>query len=134
MLRRSSRSVRALTGASAAPNRTCLKQERTLGATPRVRRRERFLLPSFVTLRHTSPNLLPGIYYFGTVTVLLRSVTAPDSASNRPLTVEPVPREIDACAMIVPLNVEAVLSVAELPTCQERLQGLALFVSVTELL
>ena len=36
--------------------------------------------------------------------------------------------------MIVPLNRDAVLSVAELPTCQKTLQALALLISVTRLL
>lgn len=65
------------------------------------------------------------------VTVLLNSVTAPDLAIARPLTVAPVPREIDACARIVPLNTDAVLSVAELPTCQNTLHGFALLINVT---
>ncbi len=56
---------------------------------------------------------------------------APDPAKIRPVTALPVPTETDAAAKMVPLKTEAVLRVAELPTCQKILQALASFVSVT---
>ena len=68
------------------------------------------------------------------MTTLLSSVTAPVRASSRPFTTAPVPSEIDASAKIVPLKFEAVLSVAELPTCQNTLHAFARLISVTVLL
>ncbi len=55
--------------------------------------------------------------------VLVSSVTAAFLASNRPVTFAPVVAVIDAFARIVPLKVEFVPSVAELPTCQKTLLG-----------
>jgi hypothetical protein len=43
-------------------------------------------------------------------------VTAPDPANSRPLTLTPLLTEIETAAIIVPLNFDPVLSVAELPT------------------
>jgi hypothetical protein len=54
----------------------------------------------------------------GVVKVLLSRVTEPVRASARPSTTVFVVTVIDAIAMIVPRNVEAVPNVAELPTCQ----------------
>ena len=68
------------------------------------------------------------------VTMSLSNVTAPVRANSLPFTIAPVPTEIDACARMVPLNVDAVLSVAELPTCQKMLHALARLISVTVLL
>ena len=51
------------------------------------------------------------------------SVTAPFRASARPLIVAPVVTVIDSRAMIVPAKADPVPIVAELPICQETLQG-----------
>jgi 3-hydroxyacyl-CoA dehydrogenase len=58
--------------------------------------------------------------------VSLSSVTAPSRASTRPSTVTPVVTVMLADARIVPMNLEPVLSVAELPICQKTLQDCAL--------
>lgn len=68
------------------------------------------------------------------VMILLSNVTAPDRANNLPLSVAPVPSEMDDCAKIFPLKTEPVLRVAALPTCQKTLQALALLMRLTELL
>src|SRR4051794_38335651 len=54
----------------------------------------------------------------GTTTALLSNVTAPVRASARPFSLAPVVMVMDACAIIVPVNIVVVPSVAELPTCQ----------------
>ena len=55
---------------------------------------------------------LPGLM------VSLISVTAPLRASTRPCTVTALFTEIEVRARMLPAKVEAVPSVAELPTCQ----------------
>jgi hypothetical protein len=69
----------------------------------------------------------------GTVIVLSSIVTAPPSASARPLMVAPVSSVIEAVARIVPAKLVVVPSVAELPTCQKTLHACAPFSRVTEL-
>jgi hypothetical protein len=64
---------------------------------------------------------------------LLSSVTAPFRASTRPRTVVPVFTLIEVSARIVPTNVVFVSRVAELPTCQNTLQGFAPLISRTVL-
>jgi hypothetical protein len=59
------------------------------------------------------------------------SVTAPLRASARPSTVSSVVTVIDCKARMLPWNMEPVPSVAELPTCQNTLQGWAPLVSRT---
>ena len=54
----------------------------------------------------------------GRAIVSVSSVTAPLRASTRPSTVTPVVTVMLVRARIVPRNVDAVPSVAELPTCQ----------------
>lgn len=65
----------------------------------------------------------------GSEIMLEPSVTAPLLARSRPLTVALVVALIEADARIVPANVEFVPSVAELPMCQNTLQGLALLIN-----
>ena len=65
----------------------------------------------------------------GRTTALISRVTAPLRASTRPSTCAPVVTVTEVSAMIVPLNVELVPSVAELPTCQKTLHACALFAS-----
>jgi hypothetical protein len=57
------------------------------------------------------------------VMVLVSMVTAPFRASSRPSTTAPVVAEIEVRARMVPTKVEFVPRVAELPTCQNTLQG-----------
>ena len=59
------------------------------------------------------------------VMVLVSNVTAAFRASTLPSTVAPVVAVIDVKARMDPLKVEAVPSVAELPTCQKTLQAWA---------
>ena len=54
----------------------------------------------------------------GIVNVLVSRVTAPLRASARPATTVSVVTDVDVSAMIVPVNEDAVPSVAELPICQ----------------
>ena len=55
----------------------------------------------------------------GTVITLVSRVTAPGvSASNRPVTLAPVTKVIEAADMMVPLKAAPASKVAELPTCQ----------------
>ena len=62
---------------------------------------------------------MAGAWHAACVMVLVSIVTAPFRASARPSMVAPVVgREIEVNAMMVPLKVLAVPSVAELPTCQ----------------
>jgi hypothetical protein len=64
---------------------------------------------------------------------LSSSVTAAVRASRRPRTVADVVAVIDCIAMTVPWNAVVVPSVAELPTCQYTLHGVAAPMSSTEL-
>ncbi len=59
----------------------------------------------------------------GFVTVLESTVTAPLRASTRPSTFAPVVIVVDVKETMVPLKIEFVPSVAELPTCQMTLQA-----------
>jgi hypothetical protein len=61
----------------------------------------------------------------GTVMVSESRVTAPVLASARPVMVSPVVAVIDASARMVPVKVDPVPRVAELPTCQKTLQAWA---------
>lgn len=61
----------------------------------------------------------------GFVTVLESTVTAPLRASTRPSTFAPVVIVVDVKETMVPLKIEFVPSVAELPTCQMTLQACA---------
>ena len=67
----------------------------------------------------------------GLVIVFESRVTAPSRASSRPCTSAFVVAVIDARAMIVPTKSVPVPSVAELPTCQNTLHGLAPLISET---
>ncbi len=64
-----------------------------------------------------------GTIHTGFVTVLESIVTAPLRASTRPSTFAPVVIVADVKEIIVPLKIEFVPSVAELPTCQMILQA-----------
>src|SRR4029077_3213014 len=55
----------------------------------------------------------------GAVTGLLSKVTAPLRASALPVRLAPVSRVIDCSAIMVPIKMELVPNVAELPTCQK---------------
>jgi hypothetical protein len=59
----------------------------------------------------------------GTVMVSSSRVTAPLRASTRPVMVSPVCTAMEVRAKMVPTNVELVLRVAELPTCQKMLHA-----------
>lgn len=59
------------------------------------------------------------------VTTLVSSVTAPLRASSRPSMMALVLAVIEVSARIVPTKVEPTPRVAELPTCQNTLQGRA---------
>ena len=61
----------------------------------------------------------------------LSSVTAPVRANVLPSRFTPVVMVMDARARMFPLNTELVPKVAELPTCQKTLQGLAPLASMT---
>jgi hypothetical protein len=63
--------------------------------------------------------------------VLVSSVTAPVRAKALPLSATPVVSVTDAWAMIVPLKIEFVPRVAELPTCQKILAACAPFWRIT---
>ena len=67
----------------------------------------------------------------GVVTVFVSKVTAPFRASNRPCTVALVSAVMLVSAMIVPVKLDPVPSVAELPICQNTLQAWAPFVKLT---
>jgi hypothetical protein len=67
----------------------------------------------------------------GAVIVSSSRVTAPLRASARPAMVSPVFTEIDVRARMVPVKVEFVPRVAELPTCQNTLQAWAPLVRMT---
>src|SRR5690349_6263053 len=64
-------------------------------------------------------------YGLGTVTTLDSSETAPVCVNNLPSTTAPVFTEIDIAARMLPLKIEVVPRVAELPTCQKILAALA---------
>ena len=64
---------------------------------------------------------LRDIAQIALVMVSVSNVTAPFMACNRPSTVTPVVSVIEVKARMVPLKVEPVPSVAELPTCQKML-------------
>jgi hypothetical protein len=53
--------------------------------------------------------------------MLVSNVTAPFRASALPFSVAPVVTVMDVSARMLPLKVEAVPRVAELPTCQKML-------------
>jgi hypothetical protein len=57
------------------------------------------------------------------LTTLVSRVTAPFRASSRPLTFAPVVAVMEVRARMLPLNVDPVPRVAELPTCQKTLQA-----------
>ena len=61
----------------------------------------------------------------GVVTILVSKVTAPFCASALPFSVAPVVTVTDVSAKMLPLNVELVPRVAELPTCQKMLRDCA---------
>ena len=67
----------------------------------------------------------------GAVIVSSSRVTDPLRASARPAMVSPVSTEIDVRARMVPVKVEFVPRVAELPTCQNTLQAWAPLVRMT---
>ena len=64
-----------------------------------------------------------GTAHIDLVIVFVSKVTAPFLAKIRPFTLAPVFKVADIKAKIVPLKVEFVPSVAELPTCQKTLQA-----------
>jgi hypothetical protein len=61
----------------------------------------------------------------GLTIVLESNVTAPIRAKALPFSVAPVLIVIDIWARMVPLNIEVVPRVAELPTCQKMLAAFA---------
>lgn len=65
--------------------------------------------------------------------LLVSRVTAALRANARPSTIAPVVTAIIVKARMVPRNVEFVPRLAELPTCQKTLQGLAPLMRFTEL-
>jgi hypothetical protein len=65
-------------------------------------------------------------------TLLVSNVTAPFRANTLPDMLTPVFTVILASARIFPLKVVVVPSVAELPTCQNTLQGEALLIRTTD--
>jgi hypothetical protein len=65
-------------------------------------------------------------------TVLVSSVTEPFCARSLPWTVAPVMRVMLVSAKTFPTKLVVVPSVAELPTCQKTLQGLAPLISTTD--
>ena len=67
------------------------------------------------------------------VIVSVSSVTAPLRARTRPSTVTPVVTVMLVSAMIVPMKLEPVPSVAELPICQNTLQAWAPLIRLTTL-
>jgi hypothetical protein len=67
----------------------------------------------------------------GLVIVSVSRVTAPLRANTRPSTVVPVVTVMLVRAMIVPLKLEPVPSVAELPICQKTLQDCAPLIRLT---
>jgi hypothetical protein len=67
------------------------------------------------------------------LTMFVSNVTAPDCASTLPSMLAPVVTVMDACAMMVPLKIELVPSVAELPICQKTLHAWAPLMRLTEL-
>ena len=79
-----------------------------------------------------SPHLRLERYGVGITTLLAASVTAPIRAKALPFSAAPVLRVIDWFAMIVPLNVEVVPSVAELPTCQKTFVDFAPPLRITD--
>ena len=81
--------------------------------------------PVGVTVGPVGGAVVGGALHAGTVIVSLSRVTAPVWASARPTIVLFVVTVIDARARIVPLKLEPVPSVAELPTCQNTLQAWA---------
>jgi len=70
-----------------------------------------------------------GTSHAGTVTMLLSSVTAPFRARTLPDTLAPLLRVMLASAKMFPTNLVVVPRVAELPTCQKTLHGLAPLIS-----
>lgn len=70
----------------------------------------------------------------GEVKVFVSNVTEPFLAKARPSAVAPVLAVMDVNAKIFPLKLEAVPSVAELPTCQNILQADAPLIRLTLLL
>ena len=74
-----------------------------------------------------------AVLHSGRVMVLSCSVTAPLRASSLPVILAPVVALMDVRAMMVPLNVEFVPRVAELPTCQNTLQACAPLIKATVL-
>ena len=63
--------------------------------------------------------------------VLVSNVTAPVRAKALPFNAAPVVRVTEAWAMMVPLKMEFVPRVAELPTCQKMLAACAPFWRIT---
>jgi len=78
-------------------------------------------------------SVVGAVAHSGRLKTLLSRVTAPFRASARPSTVVPFCTVIEVSARIVPTNVVPVPRVAELPTCQNTLQGSAPFVRATVL-
>ena len=74
-----------------------------------------------------------AVLQVGTVIVLSWRVTDPVCTNTRPWTVAPVSNPADADTMMLPTNVVVVLSVAELPTCQNTLHAWAPFIKLTVL-
>ena len=72
-----------------------------------------------------------GVVQWEVVIVSVSSVTPPLRASTRPSTVTPVVTVMLVSARIVPMNVDPVPSVAELPTCQYTLQACAPLIRLT---
>jgi hypothetical protein len=72
-----------------------------------------------------------GVTQAALVIRLVSRVTAPILAKARPLIDAPVVTVIDWSAMMVPTKVVLVPRVAELPTCQKTLQGLAPLIRIT---
>nr|WP_246507058.1 hypothetical protein [Actinocrinis puniceicyclus] len=71
------------------------------------------------------------VLHTGRVTVLVSSDTCPLRASSLPVMLAPVVAVMDVRARMLPLKVEFVPSVAELPTCQNTLHACAPLISAT---
>jgi hypothetical protein len=73
----------------------------------------------------------PALHPTSILIMLLSRVTASFNANNPPSDTAPVLRVMDVDAKIFPTKSVPVPNVAELPTCQKTLQGLAPFTNTT---
>jgi len=92
-----------------------------------------FPAPVVAEVLRTDGGVVVGVAHVALVIVLVSRVTAPLRASARPFSVAPVVIEIGVRARMFPTNALLVPIVAELPTCQNTLQGCAPPISRTRL-